>query len=108
MKLVVAGLVALMLILWLGFPFHESPRFAGSLWGGVLGVAGGLLMLVPLLYLVVKRIKRIKKNPPFSVHPRYCRVKSAKLRRSSSAVLTGGPPSHRTSGRTVLQPLTWG
>ena len=61
-KLVVAGLVVLMLILWLGFPFHQSPRFAGSLWGGMFGVAGALLMLVPLLYLFVKRIKRLKKK----------------------------------------------
>ena len=61
-KIIVAGLVVLMLILWLGFPLHRSPRFAGSLWGGVLGVAGALLMLVPLLYLIVKRIKRLKKR----------------------------------------------
>ena len=61
-RLLVAGLVVLMLLLWLGFPFHQSPRFAGSLWGGVFGVAGALLMLVPLLYLIVKRIKRLKKK----------------------------------------------
>jgi len=60
-RLIVAGLVALMIILWLGFPFHQSARFAGSLWGGVLGVVGTLLMLVPLLYLIVKRNKRLKK-----------------------------------------------
>jgi len=61
-KLVVAGLVVFMLLLWLGFPFHQSPRFAGSFWGGVFGVTGALLMLVPLLYLIVKRIKRLKKK----------------------------------------------
>jgi len=61
-KLVVAGLVVLMLILWLGFPFHQSPRFAGSFWGGIFGVAGALLMLVPLLYLIVKRTKWLKKK----------------------------------------------
>lgn len=59
-RLIVAGLVVLMLVLWLGFPFHQSPRFAGSLWGGILGVAGAVLMLVPLLYLFVKRIKWLK------------------------------------------------
>ncbi|REJ65742.1 MAG: hypothetical protein DWQ31_17555 [Planctomycetota bacterium] len=59
-KIIVAGLVVLMLIAWLGFPFHVSPRFAGSLWGGVFGVAGALLMLVPLAYMVVKRMKRVK------------------------------------------------
>jgi len=61
-KIVVGGLVALMLLLWLGFPFHQSPRFAGRFWGGVFGVMGALLMLVPLLYLFVKRIKRLKKS----------------------------------------------
>lgn len=60
-RLVVVGLVMLLLILWLGFLFHRSPRFAGSAWGGVLGVSGGLLMLVPLAYLIVKRIPPFKK-----------------------------------------------
>ncbi len=59
-KIIVSGLVVLMLISWLGFPFHVSPRFAGSLWGGVLGVSGALLMLVPLAYMAVKRIKPMK------------------------------------------------
>ncbi len=61
-KVIVAGLVLFMLLLWLGFPLHQSPRFAGSFWGGLFGVAGALLMLVPLLYLFVKRIKWLKKK----------------------------------------------
>ena len=60
-RLIISGLVVLMLVLWLGFPFHQSPRFAGSLWGGILGVVGAVLMLVPLAYMVVKRNKRLKK-----------------------------------------------
>ncbi len=59
-RLIAIGLVVLMLVVWLGFVFHHSPRFAGSLWGGVFGVTGALLMLVPLAYLFVKRIKRLK------------------------------------------------
>lgn len=59
--LVVGGLVALLLLLWLGFLLHVDSRFAGSLWGGVLGVSGALLMLVPLVYLLVKRIPPLKK-----------------------------------------------
>lgn len=59
-RAVVTGLVLLMLLLWLGFIFHQSPRFAGSFWGGMLGVSGALLMLVPLAYLIVKRIKWLK------------------------------------------------
>jgi hypothetical protein len=55
-RFVVSGLVVLMLVLWLGFLAHRSPRFAGSLAGGMLGISGALLMLVPLGYAVVKRI----------------------------------------------------
>lgn len=60
-RILVGGLVTLMLILWLGFTVHRSPRFAGSLWGGVLGMIGAGFMFVPLAYVVVKRIKRLKK-----------------------------------------------
>lgn len=60
-RLIVTGMVTLMLVLWLGFPYHQSPRFAGSFWGGIFGVLGALLMLVPLAYLVVKRSKRLKR-----------------------------------------------
>lgn len=61
-RLIVGGLVVLMLVLWLGFLVHRSPRFAGSLWGGVLAVSGSALMLVPLAYLVVKRIRPLKQR----------------------------------------------
>lgn len=59
-RIVVIGLFALMLILWLGFAVHRAPRFPGSLWGGVLGVSGALLMLWPLGYSAVKRIPKLK------------------------------------------------
>jgi hypothetical protein len=58
--LVVGGLVALLVVLWLGFRFHVSPSFAGSLWGGVFGVSGALLMLFSSVYLVVKRVPPLK------------------------------------------------
>ena len=61
-RLVVSGLVLLLLVFWLGFLVHRSPRFAGSLWGGVLAVSGSALMLVPLAYLVAKRIKPLKQS----------------------------------------------
>jgi hypothetical protein len=60
-RIVVSGLVVLMLVLWLGFLVHRSPRFAGSAWGGVLGAAGAALMLVPLAYIVVKRVRPLKR-----------------------------------------------
>lgn len=59
-RLVVTGLVVLLLVLWLGFAFHASPRFPGSFWGGVLGVFGALLMVWPLAYSAVKRIPFLK------------------------------------------------
>src|SRR5581483_7563999 len=61
-RIVVTGLVVLMLILWLGFLVHRSPRFAGSARGGVLAVSGSALMLVPLIYLFVKRIKPLRRG----------------------------------------------
>jgi hypothetical protein len=59
-RLVVSGLVVLLFLLWLGFLVHRDPRFAGSFWGGVLGVSGAVLMLVPLLYSLVKRVQIIR------------------------------------------------
>jgi hypothetical protein len=61
-RLVVSGLVVLLLMLWLGFLVHRSPRFAGSLWGGLLGVSGATLMIVPLAYMIIKRIWPLKKQ----------------------------------------------
>jgi hypothetical protein len=61
-RLVATGLVVLMLILGLGFLVHRSFRFAGSAWGGALGVSGAVLMLVPLAYMVVKRIPPLKRT----------------------------------------------
>ncbi len=57
---VVGGLVALLVLLWLGFTLHQSRDFAGSLIGGILAVSGSLLMLVPLAYLIIKRIRPLK------------------------------------------------
>jgi hypothetical protein len=58
---IISILVLLLLILWGGFAFHQSPRFAGSLAGGILAILGSLLMFVPLAYLVIKRVKPINR-----------------------------------------------
>lgn len=60
-KIIVSGLVTLLLLIWFGFAFHSDPSFAGSGWGLIFGISGTLLMFVPLLYLVIKRIKPLKK-----------------------------------------------
>jgi len=58
--LVATALIMIILLVWGGAFFHVSPRFAGSPLGGALGVSGTLLMLVPFVYLVIKRVKPIK------------------------------------------------
>ena len=55
-RLVVGGVFGLLLIGWLGFFIHRSPRFPGSGIGAVFGIAGAALMLVPLAYPIAKRI----------------------------------------------------
>lgn len=54
--LVVGGILSLLLLGWLGFFIHRSPRFPGSGIGAVFGIAGAALMLVPLAYPMAKRI----------------------------------------------------
>lgn len=61
-RILVGGLLLLLLILWLGFLIHRSPRFPGSLFGNVLAITGALLMLVfPLAYAAAKRIPPVKR-----------------------------------------------
>ncbi len=55
-RVVVPGVLAVLLLTWLGFLFHHSPRFPGSGLGAVFGIAGAALMLVPLAYPIVKRV----------------------------------------------------
>jgi hypothetical protein len=54
------GVLGLLLLTWLGFLLHRSPRFAGSGWGAVFGIAGAVLMMVPLVYPLVKRIPYLR------------------------------------------------
>lgn len=61
-RVIVTGLVVFLLLLWLGFLVHRDRRFAGSFWGGMLGVSGAILMLLPLGYTLVKRIGWLKER----------------------------------------------
>ena len=54
--IIVSGTVCVLLLAWLGFLLHRSPRFPGSGVGAVFGIAGAALMLVPLAYPIAKRI----------------------------------------------------
>jgi hypothetical protein len=52
----VAGTLGVLILAWLGFLVHRSPRFPGSGLGAVFGIAGAVLMLLPLAYPIAKRI----------------------------------------------------
>ena len=61
-RTIIGSLLLLQLVLWLGFLVHRSPRFPGSLAGGVLAVSGALLMVVPpILYSAAKRTGSLKR-----------------------------------------------
>jgi hypothetical protein len=53
---VATGVFSVLLLAWLGFLVHRSPRFPGSGVGAAFGIAGAALMLLPLAYPIVKRI----------------------------------------------------
>jgi len=54
--IILTGILSILLLSWLGFLFHTSPRFAGSGIGAAFGIAGAVLMLFPLAYPIAKRI----------------------------------------------------
>jgi hypothetical protein len=55
-RVVIGGALGVLLVSWLGFLVHRSPRFAGSGVGAVFGIAGAVLMVIPLAYPIAKRI----------------------------------------------------
>ncbi len=61
-RFIVSSIFAVLVFGWLGFLLHVSPRFAGSGWGAVFGITGAVLMLVPLIYVFVKRIPFLKEH----------------------------------------------
>ena len=61
-RVIVSGIFVLLLFAWLGFLLHESPRFAGSGLGASFAISGAVLMLVPLAYVLVKRIPALKER----------------------------------------------
>lgn len=55
-RIVITGVLVVLLVSWLGFLLHRSPRFPGSGLGAVFGIVGAVLMLIPLAYPIAKRI----------------------------------------------------
>ena len=52
---VITGVVTVLLLAWLGFFLHRSPRFPGSGVGAVFGIGAAVFMLFPLAYTIAKR-----------------------------------------------------
>ena len=61
-RLIVVSTFIVLVFAWLGFLLHVSPRFAGSGLGAVFGISGAVLMLVPLVYVIAKRIPFFKER----------------------------------------------
>jgi len=59
-RLVVTGGLSVLVLGWLGFLVHSSPRFAGSGIGAAFGITGAALMLIPLAYPIAKRIPSLR------------------------------------------------
>ena len=61
-RIVLTGTLTVLLLSWLGFLVHSSPRFAGSGLGAAFGIAAAVLMLFPLAYPIVKRIPALNRR----------------------------------------------
>lgn len=61
-RIVITGILSLLVLGWLGYLLHSSPRFAGSGMGAVFGIVAAVLMLFPLAYPIVKRIPAINRR----------------------------------------------
>lgn len=59
-KVIGIALLTLLFVSWFAFAVHSDARFAGSLYGSVLGIAGASLMLIAFLYTAVKRVRWLK------------------------------------------------
>src|SRR5579883_3033731 len=59
-RTIVLALGTVLVFLAFGYVVHVSPRFAGSLAGGILGMAAASLMVLVLLYPAVKYIAWLK------------------------------------------------
>ena len=67
-RLVATLLVVLLLLSWLGFAVHASPRFPGSALGSAVGIAAAALIVIPTAgYALVKRSDRLRRLLPSSV-----------------------------------------
>lgn len=61
-KITVGGLLSVLILTVPAFLFHTAPRFAGSLAGGLFGIAAALLFVLLLIYSAVKRVPWVKER----------------------------------------------
>jgi hypothetical protein len=61
-KTTVGGLLSVLFLTVPAFLFHTAPRFAGSLTGGLFGIAAALLFVLLLMYSAVKRLPWVKER----------------------------------------------
>jgi len=61
-KITVGGLLGVLALTVPAFLFHTAPRFAGSLTGGLFGIAAALLFVLLLIYSAVKRLPWVKER----------------------------------------------
>ena len=62
-RALVSALLAVQLLLWLGFAVHRAPQFPGSFNGTLLGIAGATLMVLPsLAFAAVKRSASLRRS----------------------------------------------
>jgi hypothetical protein len=57
-----AGIILVLVAVWLGFVVHRAPRFAGSGLGVAFGIAAAVLMALPLLYIPVRRFAGLRRR----------------------------------------------
>lgn len=61
-KVTVSGLLSILFLAVPAFLFHTAPRFAGSLAGGIFGIAAALLFGLLLVYSAAKRLPWVKER----------------------------------------------
>lgn len=61
-KVIVGGLLSILVVTVPAFLIHSAPRFAGSLIGGMFGIAAALLFVLLLIYSAVKRLPWVKER----------------------------------------------
>ena len=59
-KIIASSFLFILIVLWLSFVFHRDLRFAGSFSGVMVGIAGAILLTTSFLYLLTKRLSRLR------------------------------------------------